>query len=126
MDEFTPEEKGFMERNLACPFCGSNQVSEGPSGGLSQNLYCKGTYTSTELHGDEPDHERPCGARFNSTPFGMELIQRSQIPPDDYAWKVGKKAPTKPEPKRMTGNDFLAEFGLAEKKKRWYAPWRQA
>lgn len=116
MTEFTPEEKSFMERNLACPFCGSNQVVEGPSGGMSQNLYCKGTY-------QDGNDVVPCGARFNSTPFGMDLIQRSQMPPEMYVWKLGQKKATGPVP-GFSKNDILAEFGLAKKKK-WYTPWRQ-
>lgn len=116
MDEFTPEERSFFERNLACPFCGSDKIKEGPSGGLSQNILCMGTY-------QDGNDVVPCGAKVNHTPLGVELIQRGQMDPKDYACRIGKPLPlSKP---KFTKNDILAEFGLAKKKK-WWTPWRQA
>lgn len=79
MTEFTEFQKKWMEKNLRCPFCGSDQMSEGPSGGASQNLYCCGVWRASD------GYDHPCNARFNSTPFGMDLIQDSDVPGEQYA-----------------------------------------
>ena len=47
----------FLKKNSRCSFCGSDEIYEGPSGGMSTNYYCKG-----------------CGAGFNISPFDVEVI----------------------------------------------------
>lgn len=117
MTEFTEFQKKWMEKNLRCPFCGSDQVSEGPSGGGSQNLYCSGTW----IEGGT-GVEMPCNARFNSTPFGMDLIQDSDVPGEQYACGVHiplkQKAPVLAKG-RYTPDQIVKKF-TEPKKRHWW------
>lgn len=51
----------WKEMFKKCPFCGGDYFLAGPRGGLSQNFKC-----------------RDCGAVFNDTPFGIELIEEGR------------------------------------------------
>lgn len=53
------ETKAF--RSGACPDCGARALLQGPSGGLSENVYC--------------GNEERCGSRYNEMgPFGVDRI----------------------------------------------------
>jgi hypothetical protein len=93
-------------------------VSEGPSGGLSVNLFCCGEWV------DAGETFR-CGARFNSTPFGMELVEPSTVDSADYA--CGKRLPddgwrSVPATGKYTPSQIVAKFtGQGTKtKKHWW------
>lgn len=102
----------WIQKERCCPFCGCKKFIEGPSGGLSVNMYCANT--------DE------CGARFNDMgPFGWDVIHETSMPLEDLFWKYGGTRKAEKLPPVMSRNDILSEFGLA-KKKHWYTPWRQA
>ena len=114
MTDFTPEQKAWMEKNARCPFCGCSEVSEGPAGGLSVNLYCCGEFNNGGVI-------CRCTARFNSTPFGMELIQDS-VPEDRWVYKNTKpehklKIPARPKSK-YTADEIVAKF--TGHKKHWW------
>lgn len=118
MTEFTKYQKNWLENHSQCPFCGSDQVSEGPSGGLSQNLYCLGTWVEGGT-----GVVMACNAGFNSTPFGMELIQESDVPGEQYACgiHVTGKVPKKPKEKapKYTPDEIVAKF--TGHKRRWWS-----
>lgn len=105
MRNLTPEETEFMTEQGRCPFCGGKGFSEGPSGGLSQNMYCDGDR---------------CFAKFNIMAMGdlgVELINPSDIKPSD--WAVNENLP-KPEPKppKFSKDQILAKFGVG--KRHWW------
>lgn len=55
----------YMRKTSKCPDCGGKQFSDGPSGGISQNIECFS-----------------CGARFNVTMGNVERICGSTRVPE--------------------------------------------